>query len=394
MFKRRRPSRPAGDGVIKGVARLDLRTKRLIGRLQPGEIALIDHDDLDRLSAEGLVERRVRAVVNAAPSSTGGYPNLGPLVLLGAGIPLIDSVGPDLFAKVKDGEIIQIEDGRILARDDVIAKGTVITMETAREQLDKSKRDIGSALERFAENTLQYMASEKDILLEDSLLPEIETEIAGRHCLVVARGYGYKDDLASLHASGYFRDFRPVLIGVDGGADALQDLNLRPDIIIGDMDSVTTHALLSRTERILHAYPDGRAPGKDRLDALGLDYKTFESPGTSEDIALLLAHEKGAELIVAVGARASLIELMDKGRKGMASTFLVRLRVGPKLVDAKGVSELHRPGPTNWQLFGLVFAAVLAMLLVIRISLPMRLVIDAIANSVSNIWFAIQRAVG
>lgn len=394
MFKRRRVLGPAGDGVVEGVARLDLRTKRLIGRLQPGEIAMIDHDDLDRVSAEALVERKVRAVVNAAPSSTGKYPNLGPLLLLGAGIPLIDSVGADLFEKVREGDRVRIHDGRVMLDDEVVAKGIVVTMEAAQEQLDTSKREISHALEKFTENTLEYMASEKHILLEGSMLPEIDTQISGRHVLVVARGYGYKEDLALLKTGGYLRDFRPVLVGVDGGADALIDLNLRPDIIIGDMDSVTTTALTGGAELVLHAYPDGRAPGKDRLDALRLPYKTFESPGTSEDVALLLAHEKGAELIVAVGARASLIEFMDKGRKGMASTFLVRLRVGPKLVDAKGVSELHRPGPTNLQLFGLVFAAAVAMLFVIRISLPMRLVIEAIGRWAGNIWFAIQRAVG
>jgi uncharacterized membrane-anchored protein len=313
-------------------------------------------------------------------------------VLIGAGIPLIDSAGGDVFAKVSEGDVVKIDDGRILVDGAVVAKGNLVTMETAQEHLDKSKLEIGTALERFAENTLQYMAAERDFLLEAARLPEIRTQIANRHVLAVARGYGYKEDLALL-SRAYIKDFRPVLIGIDGGADALLDRRLRPDIIIGDMDSVTTEALTSGAELVLHAYPDGRAPGKERLDALGLHYATFDSPGTSEDVALLLAHEKGADLIVAVGARASLIEFMDKGRKGMASTFLVRLRVGPKLVDAKGVSELHRPGPTNRQLFGLVAAAMIAMLMVIRISAPMRLVVEAIGRWIGTVWFAIERAI-
>ncbi|MCA1840113.1 MAG: hypothetical protein LC723_07270, partial [Actinobacteria bacterium] len=179
---------------------------------------------------------------------------------------------------------------------------------------------------------------------------------------------------------------------VDGGADALLELKLKPDIIIGDMDSVTTQALTCGAELIVHAYADGRAPGEERLSALGLEYSTFEAPGTSEDVALLLAHEKGAELIVAVGARASMVEFMDKGRKGMASTFLVRLRVGPKLVDAKGVSELHRGGPTRWELFGVVLAALVAMLIVVGLSQPMHLVVKDFFLLVKNIWFSVENA--
>ncbi|HWD09701.1 MAG TPA: putative cytokinetic ring protein SteA [Actinomycetota bacterium] len=372
MFRRsteraERVDEAPGPGVIRGVVRSGRRTKTLVGRLQPGEIALIDHADLDRVSAESLVERKVGAVLNVARSSSGRYPNLGPLMLASAGVPLIDSVTPDLFDLVREGELIEIEDGRILQGGAVIAKGEPVTMELAQGQLDAAKRKIGAALESFAENTIEYLRAEREYLLEAIRLPEIKTPIAGRHVLVVVRGYGYKKDLASLRA-GYIRDFRPVLIGVDGGADALLELGLKPDIIIGDMDSVETKALTCGAELVLHAYADGRAPGAERLDALGLEYRTFEAPGTSEDVAMLLAHEKGAELIVAVGSHSSLIELMDKGRKGMASTFLVRLRVGPKLVDAKGVSELHRAGASGLEIAGLVAAALFAMLVVVAVA--------------------------
>ncbi|MGH2812477.1 MAG: putative cytokinetic ring protein SteA [Actinomycetota bacterium] len=394
MFRRRSSTQPVTEGVIEGIARVDARTKRLLGRVQPGEIAVIDHDDLDRIAAEGLVERRVRAVLNAAASSSGNYPNLGPLVLTGASIPLIDSVGPDLFARVKDGDRIKIEDGRIIRRGEVVAKGDLVTLETAQTKLDDSKRGIAGALEDFAENTLQYIAAERDFVIEAIRLPEVKTNLAHRHVLVVARGYGYKKDLSSLMSSGYIRDFRPVLIGVDGGADSLLEAGLKPDIIIGDMDSVTTRALRCGAELVLHSYPGGHAPGRYRLDALGLEHATFEALGTSEDVALLLADEKGAELIVAVGARVGLVELMDKGRKGMASTFLVRLRVGPKLVDAKGVSELHHAAPTRLQLLGLVVAALFTMLIIVRISPPVQLFGDQFWIWVQNLWFAIQRAFG
>lgn len=391
MLKRRRSLSVGRDGVIEGIARVDSRTKRLIGRLQPGEIAIIKHDDLDRVAAEALVERRVRAVVNAAPSSTGRFPNLGPLVLTGAAIPLIDAEDQEVFDAIKEGDRLTIEDGRILRGDEVVGKGELVTLEVAQQRLDEAKRDISGALEEFAENTLQYMASEREMLLEAIRLPSIKTNLMHKHVLVVARGYGYKEDLRSILTSGYIRDFRPVLVGVDGGADALLDTGLKPHIIIGDMDSVSTQSLTLGAELILHAYSDGRAPGKERLDALSLAYETFEAPGTSEDIALLLAYEKGAELIVAVGARAGLIEFMDKGRKGMASTFLVRLRVGPKLVDAKGVSELHRPGPTRLQLFGLVGSAMATMLIIVGISKPMQIYVSQVVERLNTVWFWIQR---
>lgn len=381
---------PSGDGVIHGVARVDRRTKRLIARLQPGEIAVIDHDDLDRIAAEGLVERRAKAVLNASESATGKYPNLGPLVLTQAGIPLVDSIGDDLFRSIRDGDMVRIDEDRIFKGEALIAKGVLVDAESAQNRLDESKRDIGKALEEFAENTLQYMQAEKNVLIEAAQLPEVATEFSHRHVLVVVRGYGYKDDLLSLKR-GYISDFRPVLVGVDGGADALLDLGLKPHMIIGDMDSVSTHALTCGAELVLHAYPDGSSPGKERLDALGLEYIMYEAQGTSEDIALLLAHEKGAELIVAVGSRSSMIELMDKGRKGMASTFLVRLRVGPKLVDAKGVSELHRAGPAKLELVLLVLAIVFTTLVVIQLSPPWRIATSLVGEWFQELWFNLRQ---
>lgn len=384
----------AALGVLRGVVRIDRRTKRLVGRLQPGEIAVIDHEDLDRISAESLVERKARAVVNVAHSTSGHYPNLGPLVLAAAGVPLIDQVNPDLFDLLKDGDTVDIEGGRILQAGAVLAKGQVVDMALAQARLDTAKQGVGLALERFAENTLEYLSAERDYLLDAIRLPAIRTELAGRHVLIVVRGYGYKLDLASLRR-GYIPDFRPVLVGVDGGADALLELGLKPDIIIGDMDSVSTKALVSGAELILHAYADGRAPGAERLDALGLSYGTFEAMGTSEDVAMLLAYEKGAELIVAVGCHASLIELMDKGRKGMASTFLVRLRVGPKLVDAKGVSQLHRSGGTGWQIAGLVGAAAFSMLAILSFAghpSLMQVSVETVRLWVRHFSFSVRQA--
>src|SRR5687768_5849398 len=185
---------------------------------------------------------------------------------------------------------------------------------------------------------------------------------------------------------------KPLLVAVDGGADALMDFGMKPDMIIGDMDSVTTEGLLSGAELVVHAYAGGAAPGLERLEALGVDALVFEATGTSEDIAMLLAYEKGAELIVAVGTHANMIEFMDKGRKGMASTFLTRLRVGPILVDAKGVGRLYHTRVRRGDLLLFVGAALLTMAIIVFISEPARLVLGDVWDDIRELWFDLRRS--
>ena len=366
----------------------------MLGRVQPGEIAVIDHEDIDRVSAEGLVQRRVRAVVNASRSSTGRYPNLGPLLLCSAGVTVVDDAGPQVMA-IPEGTRVVIEDGVVFTQNGAgqtqVGRGRVLELEAVEETLDSSKKSIATEIERFAENTIGYIKDERDVLLEAARLPEVKTDFHGRHVLVVVRGYDYKEDLAALRA--YIREVKPIFIGVDGGADALIDSGIKPDLIIGDMDSVTTEALLSGAELIVHAYAGGEAPGLERLDALGLESTVFEATGTSEDIAMLLAYEHGAELIVAVGTHANLVEFLDKGRKGMASTFLVRLRVGPVLVDAKGVSRLYRGRVRSRDLFLLVGAALLVMAVTFAASPVLRAELRAIWLQIQNVWFDVRQAI-
>lgn len=361
-LRRRTPARHRVDGAIVGSARVDKRTKNLVARLQPGEIAVIDHADIDRIAAEGLVQRQARAVVNASPSITGRYPNLGPLLLCSSGIPLLDAAGPEVMS-IPEGDRVLIDGDKVFVEDSEglheIARGHLLDVEEVERRLDAAKQSIAGEIERFAENTIDFIKDERDVLLEAARLPEVRTDFHGRHVLVVVRGYDYKDDLNALTA--YIREVRPLLVGVDGGADAIMEMGLKPHMIIGDMDSVTTEALLSGAELVVHAYAGGKAPGIERLRALGLAAVIFESPGTSEDIAMLLAYERGAELLVAVGTHANLIEFLDKGRKGMASTFLVRLRVGPILVDAKGVSRLYRGRVRRSDLLLFVFAALITI---------------------------------
>jgi uncharacterized membrane-anchored protein len=391
---RRRAPAPTAPGTISAVARVDKRTKDLLLRLQPGEIAVIDHADIDRVAAEGLVQRQAAAVINASPSSTGRYPNLGPLLLCSAGIHVIDEAGPEVM-KLTEGTRLVIEDGRVLkmngAGSTEVARGNVLTVEEVEKTIDRAKQGISVELERFAENTIGYIKDERDVLLEAVRLPEVETDFHGRHVLIVVRGYDYKEDLAALRA--YIREVGPILIGVDGGADAIMDFGLKPDMIMGDMDSVTTEGLLSGAELVVHAYEGGHAPGLERIEALGLPCVVYEATGTSEDIAMLLAYERGAELIVAVGTHSNLVEFMDKGRKGMASTFLVRLRVGPILVDAKGVGRLYRGRVRRGDLMLLIVATLITMGIIIAISDAVRLDIYLFWQWLQDQWAHLRRSI-
>lgn len=381
-------------GAISGRARVDKRTKDLVLRLQPGEIAVIDHADIDRVAAEGLVHKQVRAVVNATSSSTGRYPNLGPLLLCTAGIHVVDDAGPDVM-NVAEGTRLVIEEGRVMALNGAgskeIARGKVLTLPDVEKTIDRAKQSISAELERFAENTIGYIKDERDVLLEAARLPDVKTEFHDRHVLIIVRGYDYRDDLAAL--TSYIREVRPLLVGVDGGADAILDFGLKPDMIIGDMDSVTTEALLSGAELVVHAYSGGRAPGLERIEALGLPCVLYEASGTSEDIAMLLAYERGAELIVAVGTHSNLVEFLDKGRKGMASTFLVRLRVGPILVDAKGVGRLYRGRVRRSDLVMLIVATFVTMAIIVAISEPIRVYLFLRWQELQDLWDALRRAV-
>ncbi len=342
-----------------GVARLDKRTKTLNKRLRPGDIAIIDHLDLDRVSAEALLATRVAAVVNVAASTSGRYPNLGPEILVAAGVPLVDEVGPDVFQALDEGEQVRLDGDTLYLGDRPVAKGRRQTSETVATAMEEARSGLAVQLEAFAGNTMEYLRRERELLLDGVGVPDIRTSMDGRHVLIVVRGYHYKEDLQTLRP--YIREYRPVLVGVDGGADALLEAGYTPDVIVGDMDSVSDRALSCGAEIVVHAYRDGRAPGLDRVRRLDLEAVVFPAAGTSEDVAMLLCDDKGASLIVAVGTHATLVEFLDKGRAGMASTFLTRLRVGGKLVDAKGVSRLYRSRISNLQVVLLVLAGLAAL---------------------------------
>ena len=355
-----------GETEYSGRARLGKRTKRLVKRLSPGDIAVIDHAEIDRVSGEDLVATGVGCVLNCSRSASPRYGNQGPVIITDSGIHLVDMPSAPLFDVLKDGEEVTVRDGRLFRGEELIWEGEVQDRDTVKAAYEAGRRGIGEALEAFAENTLTHIREERELVSGNLDLPELTTKMRDRPVLVVVRGVDHKKDLHALRP--YVRDMKPVLIGVDSGADAILEQGHRPDMIVGDMDSATDRALRSGAELVVHAYPDGRAPGRDRLDRLGLDYKVVPAPATSEDVAMLMAAEKGAELIVSVGSHFNLVEFLEKNRAGMSSTFLTRLRVGEILVDAKGVSRLYRPSAGRGPILVVTLAAFITLVIVVATS--------------------------
>jgi uncharacterized membrane-anchored protein len=372
----------AGNGAARGprsggTVRLGRKTKDLVKQLGAGDVAVIRHRNLDRIAAEDLVSSGVRTVLNDDPSSDGKYPNQGPLMLVEAGIRLIDFPDDDLFELLADGEAVEL-DGPALLRDGVPVAAGVEQLKPDLERLLAGQREeIHHALAAFAENTVSHIRQEGEILSGNIPLPETRTEFRDRHVLIVVRGPNYKRDLRALRA--YIGDVRPILVGVDGGADAIREAGHTPDVILGDMDSATDRTLRCGAELVVHGYADGHAPGQQRLIDLGVDHIVLPFVGTSQDVAMLMAYEKGAALIVSVGAHFNLTEFLDKDREGMSSTFLTRLRIGEVLIDAKGVSRLYNPGLSAGPL-ALFLGAFLVLVAIVVFTSP------ALADLADLVW--------
>lgn len=348
---------------VVGKAVVDKKTKRLIQRAKPGDIAVLYHRDVDEVAARQLIKAKVRGIVNFQPSISGRFLNQGPEILLDAGKIVVDVPNDSLFDLIQEGDLIKIKaDGDIIVNGKFFCKGVLINKEFIKIKYEEARANYEREIERFAINTLEYIKREKEILSSDYAVPRLKTDMSKKHVLVVVRGKDYREDILALKS--YIEEIKPILIGVDGGADALLEFGLKPHIIVGDMDSISDRGLKCGAEIVVHAYPDGRAPGLDRVKQLGLEYKVMAVAGTSEDAALLLAYHSGADLIIAVGTHTNAVDFLEKGRQGMASTFLVRLKVGHVLIDAKGVNKLYRSRIKRNYLAALLASAVFPLLII------------------------------
>lgn len=353
---------------LRGPLRKDRRTKKLLHRLKAGDIALISHRNLDWVSAEGLAKCGVKAVLNTDYFCSGLFPPSPLGYLLDRGIHLVERLPENLFNKTYEGEYILLINGAIMQNGRETARGRVVTTADYRAFHREALISRPSIVDSFVLNTLDYAYRERNLITTGFSFPSLNTSFANRDVVIVVRGKGYREDLKAVRK--FIREKKPVLVGVDGGGDALMECGFQPDMIIGDMDSVSDTALMQTRDVVVHAYHDGRgAPGQKRLEELGVSYRIFSAPGTSEDIAMLMAYELGAALIVAIGAHSSVIEFLEKGRKGMSSTFLVRLKVGDRLVDAKGVSRLYS-SPLPAYLYPVIIASGLMPLITLAVLSP------------------------
>lgn len=373
--------------AVEGVARVDERTRDVLTRVRPGEVAVIDHEDLDRGTVESLLRAKVIAVVNAADCISGRFPNLAPLLLVAAGIAVVDRCGREVLAAVEEGVDVRVAGGVVYVGDRAVAHGERQSLESMESRLSETKVHIGAELERLAEGTIEFLHEERDLLIEGVRIPDCDVDFEGRHCVVVLRRLDWRQDLESL--MGYIKDRRPVLVGVDSGADALVEVGLRPDLIMGDPNAIGADTLTCGAEVIVIAREGDWSAGLGRLQDLGIPHRTFDARGGATDAALLLAYEKGAALVVAVGTQASAVEFIEQGRADAAASLLTRMRVGQVLVDAKAVERLFSVGIRPRHVLLLILAALVTMLIVAAVSPSFQLFFQGLADWFSSLWHSL-----
>jgi uncharacterized membrane-anchored protein len=366
---------------VSGIARVDRDIDRLLRRVGPGDIVVLDALDLDRITADALVEAGVAAVINASTSISGRYPNLGPEVLVANHVTLIDETGPEVFKKIKDGARVRVNNGGVYAGDRRIAHGTERTDDEIHELMHEAKSGLVAHLEAFAGNTIEFIRSESPLLIDGMGIPDIDVDVNRRHVIIVAEEPSAADDLRALKP--FIKEYQPVLVGVGTGADTLRKAGYRPQLIVGDPESMSVEVLRSGAQVVLPADADGHAKGLERIQDLGVGAMTFPAAGSAADLALLLCDHHGASLIVTAGHSASIEEFFDRSRQqSNPSTFLTRLKVGEKLVDAKAVATLYRSRVSG----GAIALLVLAMLIAVIAALWVSRADGAVLQWITDYW--------
>ena len=362
---------PVGLPGLVGTARVDRRTKGLLPRLRPGDVAVLEHVDMDRATAQALVDAEVAAVVNAAPMISGRYPNLGPQVLVDAGVPVVDGIGGAGLAAVGDGRVVRLIDGSLYADGELLATGRVVDAETVATELDAARSGLATQLETLTHNSTEFLRREQDLLLHGLGVPRLGTRIARRPVVVVVRGHDHERELARIRP--FLREQHPVLVGVGGGAEVLRAAGFKPDVVVIDANADDVELPGAKTLRAARdvVVRTDRGAGRahvDSLERLGVRPLRFESAATPEDAALILADAGAAAVIVGVGMHATLDELLDRQRPGVASTYLTRLKVGPRLVDADAVPYLYSGRVRPWHLLLVMLAGLVALAAAISVT--------------------------
>ena len=375
LLSRNTSDRP---GVI-GHARVDRDIDRLLRRVGQGDIVVLDVLDLDRVTADALVDAGVIGVVNASPSISGRYPNLGPEVLMANNIVLIDNAGPEIFKKIKDGSKVRLHDGGVYHGERRLVHGVERTDEEISDLMHDAKTGLVAHLEAFAGNSIEFIRSESPLLIDGIGIPDIDVDVYRRHVVVVSDGPSAAADLKALKP--FIKEYQPVLVGAGAGADILREGGYRPQLIVGNPEQMSADVLKCGAQVVLPADADGHASGLERIQDLGIGAMTFPAAGSAADLALLLVDHHGASLIVTAGHSANIEEFFDRTRvQSNPSTFLTRLKVGEKLVDAKAVATLYRNHISGTAIALLILAVLLAVVAALWVSRADTVVIDWIVN--------------
>ncbi|WP_435747716.1 putative cytokinetic ring protein SteA [Nocardioides sp. SYSU DS0663] len=354
----------AAQPGLSGTARVERRAEALLPRLRPGDIAVLDHPALDRSTAHRLVEVGVAAVVNASPLVSGRYPNLGPEVLERAGVPMVDSTGPGLLATLRDGEHVRIADGRLHVGDRVVGLGRPVDRAVLERDLVEARRGMTAQLETFLHNGAELLRREEELLLHGDALPATETPLAGRTAVVVVHGHDHEAELRTMRV--YLREQQPVVVAVGRAADTVATRRRRPDIVVVDAAEprdLPAAAVLRGARDVVVRAPRGTDGdgALQTLDRLGVRPLVVRTDVTAEDVALLLAGAGGAALVIGVGLHATLEEFLDRQRSGLASTYLTRLRLGERLIDAAAVPYLYSGRVRPHHLLTVMLAGLVAL---------------------------------
>ena len=379
---------------LAGTAKVDRRTRSLLPRLGRGDIAVIDHLDLDRATAQKLVDAEVSAVVNRVRFVSGRYPNLGPSVLAEAGILLVDDLSPDDWATIRDGHRIRIDDeGGLFDGEREIGRGRVLDRDTLEGDLERARGGMAAQLESFTHNSTEFLRRESDLLLHGKGSPRLASRVEGRPAVVVVAGPDLAEELRGLRP--WLREQHPVLIAVDTAADTLLAAGRQPDVVVLSSPHQGEERVSAKVLRgardvvVVVDRGDGKTP-LDALERLNVRPMRFETGALPEDAALMLASVSLASLVVGAGVHASLDDFLDRQRTGLASTYLTRLRLGPQLVDARAVPVLYSGRVRTWQLWLALLAGLVAVVAAIGVTPVGQQWFDDLQPALSDLLSTVQ----
>jgi uncharacterized membrane-anchored protein len=366
-----RKASPILPGVT-GTARVG-RTGAVVRRLRRGDVAVLDHVDMDRDTATALVDAGVTAVVNASPMISGRYAHLGPEVLAEAGVLLVDQIGAEGRDRIRDEAPVRVHAGQVYAAaadgsGELLASGRQVDSDMVHIEMAAARSGLLVQLDDLTHSTSDFLRREQQLLVDGRGLPEVGTDLSGRPVVVVAEAK--HADLQALRR--FVREQAPALIAVGAVADDLIGVSWAPDVVVvtaGDPSSLPSVDALRIARDVVVLAPGGSSRSElAAIETAGVTPYLVDSTASAEDVALLLADRADARLMVGVGLSSRLEDILDPERSVHASTFATRLKVGSRLVDASAVQALYGSRRSPLQLALVLLTGTTALLAAIAVT--------------------------